>query len=721
MLRVSQILLAVLALAAVAPASEEDPFNVDFRCGWSGCYRPMEWTPVEIEIGGTSELTEPFAGSFTVSSQQDGMNIMNVTNEFVLTPDIRLHLPLVTKLAYTADKCSLTIRDERGRTQWAQDFNLWDFSRRNRLITAVNENDLLIGLVGRRKFGLLGLAKQTSCKSGRGQGEVHIGDKLPRMVPWDWTGFVPLDLLILYDPDWSLFNRQQLNAIAQWVSNGGKLLLVLGSHPLAPANPIARLLPFELRDVKQTTVPSETLREWDLRPGEPENITAWPLTPKSDARFYEAETHNADECLFATGYAGFGRVGVLGFDPSTLTDRQKANAARFWVSRIRAMLEDDPSLPRSTVDRRLQSNRISRSIVFGKQTEETTNRSRRFSRSGRYEIGQAQAANNNVMEFLYQGIKPLSIWWVIFLLTTLAVLLGPLDYKLLKRKGRLPLTWLTCTFWIALFTVGAYYGVEALRGGDMELTVVSVLDGIENTDHAWSTDYCGLFAPSSDDYRLEGLQPNQWWSGIAPTQQSIYQHNREVAGRRIYCFQHDGGNIPYSLPINIWTIQCLLNESPVQKLPFAAEVRRDADEIVVSIVNESESAIRNAHVFVADNRGANLGPVPAGASTEFRKNLRPMRIWADYDPGPYNQNYSSRGRRYSGSFKNENAFYAQGSLQRTRAISDYVARGAAVVSVEYDQAPISFGLEDRSFTQNHIQLARLVVFPKEQKEETGND
>jgi hypothetical protein len=457
------------------------------------------------------------------------------------------------------------------------------------------------------------------------------------MVPWDWTGFVPLDLLILYDPDWSLFNRQQLNAIAQWISNGGKLLLVLGSHPLAPANPIAELLPFEVGQVKQTTIPSEILGEWDLREGEPENVTAWPLAPKSDARFYEAETHSADECLFATGYAGFGRVGVLGFDPSTLTDRQKVNAARFWVSRIRVMLEDNTSLPRSTLNRQLRSNRISRSIVYGKQTEDTTNRSRRFRNRGRFEIGQAQEANNRVMDFLYRGIKPLSIWWVILLLTTLAVLLGPLDYKMLKRKGRLPLTWLTCTFWISLFTVGAYYGVEALRGGNMELTVVSVLDGIENTDHTWSTDYCGLFAPSSDDYRLEGLQPNQWWSGISPTQQSIYQYNREVAGRRIYCFQHDGGNIPYSLPINIWTIQCLLNESPVQKVPFTAEVRREADEVVVSIVNESESTIINAHVFVAENRGANLGPVPAGASTEFRKNLRPMMIWADHATSRYNQ------------------------------------------------------------------------------------
>jgi hypothetical protein len=100
------------------------------------------------------------------------------------------------------------------------------------------------------------------------------------MVPWDWTGFVPLDLLILYDPDWSLFNRQQLNAIVQWISNGGKLLLVLGSHPLAPANPIAELLPFELRDVWR---PNPTPASTKLRLTAPANVFSLPDMPASAA------------------------------------------------------------------------------------------------------------------------------------------------------------------------------------------------------------------------------------------------------------------------------------------------------------------------------------------------------------------------------------------------------------------------------------------------------
>ncbi len=718
MLRISAILLMVPALSIAASASEEDPFNVDFRCGWGSYFRPMEWTPLEIELGGTAELTEPFAGSVTISSQQDGLNIMNITNKFVLTPDLRLRLPLVTKLSFAANKCDVTIRDDRGRTQWKQEFNLWDYSVRTRFLTSIAESDLLIGLVGRGKFEVLRLSSRSVCHFGTGSGKVYVGHKLPNMVPWDWTGFVSLDLLILYDPDWGLFKPQQLSAIVQWVSNGGKLLVVLGSHPLPAANPIARFLPFELQGVKQVAIQPGTLEEWDLTYDEPETVSAWPLAPKRTARFYNAKTHDTDECLFATACAGFGRVGVLAFDPSTMSDTQRARAARFWVSRIQEILKDVGAPPRRNRNRQGLPGRGSRNIAFDMDPERAQANRGRF--QNRFDVGQAQGANNAVMEFLYQGIKPLSIWWVILLLTTLAVLLGPLDYKLLKRKDRLPLTWLTCTFWIALFTVGAYYGVQALRGGDMELRVVSVMDGIEDSDHAWSTDYCGLFAPYSDDYRLKGLQPNQWWSGIAPTQQSIYQRNQETAGRRIYCFQHDGGNIPYSLPINIWTIQCLLNESLIRKLPFAAEVQRQGEEVVVNIVNESESPILNARVFLDGNRGVNLGPVPAGASKQFRKKSRPMNIWTSFDSNRY-RNFSTGQRNYTGKFQNEDAFFAQGCMQRTRAISNYLARGAAVVCAEYDQAPVSFAVDARSCKETHVQLARLVVFPKEQKEETVND
>jgi hypothetical protein len=343
-------------------------------------------------------------------------------------------------------------------------------------------------------------------------------------------------------------------------------------------------------------------------------------------------------------------------------------------------------------------------------------------RQFQYEVGKAQSASNQVMEYLYNvsEMRPLSIWWVIFLLVTLAVLLGPVDYKILKIKDRLPLTWLTCTFWIILFTVGAYYGVQALRGGKMQFRMVSVLDGIEDSNQIWSTNYCGMFAPRSADYEIEGLNDNQWWSGIAPTQSQINVYNRELGSRKIYCYQHEGGNLPYSLPINIWTIQCLLNESPLNQLPFDARIERKDNEVVLNIDNESDAPILGGYVIFANNHGIHFDSIPANTNKQFRSQLRTMKLWGDSNFEKY-QYYYNPGQRHSGRFKNEDAFFAQGSLQRTQAISAYLANGAAVVCVYYDKAPVSFTIKNRSCKYDHIQLARLVVFPREKKEEIIND
>jgi hypothetical protein len=317
------------------------------------------------------------------------------------------------------------------------------------------------------------------------------------------------------------------------------------------------------------------------------------------------------------------------------------------------------------------------------------------------------------MEFLYQEIKPLSIWWVILLLTGLAVLLGPVDYKLLKRYGRLPYTWLTCSFWIFLFTVGAYFGVQYLRGGQLELRVVSVVDGIKNSDHVWSTSYCGLFAPKSDDYRLKDLQKNQWWSGIAPTGHSIGMGGQEAIGKRIYCLQHDGGNLPYSLPVNIWDVQCLLTESSLQRLPFDAEVERRGEDVILNIRNESESRILRGYVLLDDSHGVRFGPVRAGGTNQFRSRILRMKGW-DTFRSEFFRDYDPRRPQPVSSFKKESAFFAQGCLQRTRALDAYLRNGAAIVCVEYDQPAVSFALDGRSYSNNHIQFARLVVFPKVQ-------
>jgi len=670
-------------------------FNVDFSVGWGGCYRPMQWTPVEIGI--SSNLKEPLGGMVTVSAQQDELTRMDLAHEFVLTPDLPVTVPLVTKFAFAADKCEVRIVDSDGNTKWRYGYELWGYSPqgfRGRL-TSLSEKDMLIGLAGRRSFELFKLSERSKSQSGRGAGRVHLKDKLPRTLPWDWTGYCSLDLLVLYDPDWNSINSHQAAAIAQWVTNGGRLLVILGSRPLPATHPVAALLPFEIDQARQVVIPAEKLRSWGCRTKAGGRVLCWPLKAKVHSPYCSTKTYGSDAILFAAGLVGFGRVGVLAFNPADLkaisqvgTPTQN-DVARFWIEHLSAV-QGDPG--------KGQTRRAIEFASAGSGDDDNP------AYSYQYETGLGAKGLNSVLTHLLSipELRPLSIWWVIGLLTLLAVLLGPVDYFVLKRLDRLPLTWVTSAACITLFTVGAYYGVRALRAGQMQLRAVSVLDGVQGGP-AWVTTYSGLFAPESREYHLEGLQADQWWSGIAPAQDYMYRFDRGMAGKNIYCFQGDGGNLPTALPINIWSMQCLLTESPAANAPISAVVATDGDEVTLTVTNLSDAAISRGSVRFDGDRGMVFGPVAAGETRQLRGPLTRVGRWS-----------RPRDMRYGGSFRHRrsHAYFAQGSVERTFVIEEYLRRGAAVVCAEYDRAPPPFGVADYASDTNHVQLVRLVVFPK---------
>ncbi|MDY7010937.1 MAG: hypothetical protein SVV80_09330, partial [Planctomycetota bacterium] len=409
MSRLVPTLIVILSVASALQAKAPE-FNVDFNVGWGGCYRPMEWTPVEVGIA--AKLKKPFGGTVTISAQQDDLTRMTVSHQFVLTPDLPLRLPLVTRFAFAAGNCTVRISNERGRTQWFYEYKLWDYSSSSRRLTAVGEDELLIGLVGRRVFGLAQLPNNTVCRSRSKNGRVYLKQKLPRLLPWDWTGYRSLDLLVLYDPDWELINDHQAQAIAQWVSNGGKLLVVLGGRHLPAGHPIAKFLPVELGKLKQTALDAEIVNRWGCSSAEGTSVACRPMKPKPGSRIYNTSVFGTEEVLFSAGFVGFGQVGVLAFDPSVLKVRRQNNTVQFWTSCFGALLGDS-------------SDKTGRRTIAFEDGGNSDSNDYDYS----FETGLATRGANAVMEHLLsiKELRPLSIWWVIGLLTLLAVLIGPVD------------------------------------------------------------------------------------------------------------------------------------------------------------------------------------------------------------------------------------------------------------------------------------------------------
>jgi hypothetical protein len=295
------------------------------------------------------------------------------------------------------------------------------------------------------------------------------------------------------------------------------------------------------------------------------------------------------------------------------------------------------------------------------------------------------------------------------------------DYFVLKRLDKLPYTWLTCTGWIVIFTVGAYYGVQTLRGGKMQLRALSVVDGVAGSDCVWTTYYSGLFAPRSADYRPDGLDARQWWSAIAPSREQMYAHQTQAGMRQIHCLQGDGANHPVSLPISIWTIQSLLGEMRSSGMPFEARVRRRDDTVTVEIDNRTEAAIRGGFVLFADASGL-LGPVPPRSQRVFEVPVSSFEPWqAGERYQGFDEAYGGQPRmwqglqvpRYPGATAKQTheAFLAQGCLNRTVAMHTRLDLGAALVTVEFEDAAPPFTIANRSYDVNHKQYARLLVFP----------
>lgn len=708
------ICLLVGALAGAAQA--EEPINLDFRVGWDGCYRPLEWTPVEISISNT--LTEPAGGVLTVSGAQNSLTNMVIARDLVLTPGQPNYLPLVTKASFAVDSMSVRFYDPAGRRKLDKEFTLWDNQRNLSRLTPIGEGELLIGLTGRHSASLAKLPSVSIATGGkdgdpsRGPGKVYVAPKELRLLPWDWTGYASLDLLVLYDLQWDQLDPHQASAIVDWVSNGGKLLLVLGSHPLPPQHPFARMLPFAVNQSREVTLDETMLRECLGAPQavkdaaetarrkansgnsrvdspaaeklEPRTVVSW---LGEDARPVGGWKLQGEPAVAAYGPVGFGRVGVLAFDPASLAEEKPENLAPFWISRMGPLLDQ----------RKLESGDPRMANMDG------------YRNSYFYDPGRSGGSVSMLVDYIMTipEMRPVSIWAMIGLLSALALVLGPIDYFVLKRIDRLPLTWITSAVCIALFTGGAYYGVQWVRGGNAHLRAVSVVDGIAGQNRAWTTCYSGLFAATSGRYQLEGLADAQWWSGLSPSSGMEYYRGGNRGGRLnndLVFSQMGGANIPQPVPISIWSMQCLLQESPSPRMPISAEVQRDGENsLAVKITNHSDRPIAQGIVRLGKDRALPFGVVPPGETREFRGLLGPTSRWL-------RMGYSAFRRDQESDWLNAVTVYsAVGSVSRTAGIQWYLEQGAAVVCARYENAAPPFTVSGRSCIVEHTQFVRLVV------------
>ena len=235
------------------------------------------------------------------------------------------------------------------------------------------------------------------------------------------------------------------------------------------------------------------------------------------------------------------------------------------------------------------------------------------------------------------GLPPLE--QLATLLIAYIVLVGPVNYLVLRRLDRREWAWLTMPLLIVIFSVGAFGLGRALKGSDTIINTIAIVRGAAGAEAGLGQVYVGVFSPSrrTFDVSVGGgallsnpISVQQQGAGAAPLDILLGDPAR-VRGYAIGFGVLRGFRAETALPVPKVESDLALNDGRLQG----------------SVTNTSEKALEDAAV-VYGGSVAKLGDLAPGASAKIDLQLGTNQAFggglSDRMFGPYTGGTSDRDR-----------------------------------------------------------------------------
>ncbi len=437
---------------------------------------------------------------------------------------------------------------------------------RNPSQEVVNPRDLLFLTVGSRLPGLTRasvLLDQAAQPKGNKNAEEEDNDLEERgarrvavldsvaALPDHWFGYEAADVIVLATGG-DTFITQLLqeseaakrNALLEWVRRGGKLIVSVGRNQQLVARLFEKmpLLDCPVKGtVRRPALPE--MARWAQRPGDRpplRNVEMARLAPGRGAHVVLREPAGAgereDTPVVVEGSCGLGRVRLVAFDldapPFTTWDGQTA----FWRA---LMARFAPVMSRPNPNKggfgRDNPTELSDDLKRGRET--------------------------------FESVPVISFGWVALFILFYILLVGPLDYFILKKVfKRLELTWVTFPAVVIVVSVAAYFTAYALKGDDLRVNKVDLVEfDLHEPRQAYGTSWFTLFSPRIQSYSV-GVEPAapDWtgsppggapaWSGTVATMESaevLLRTGSQGLFRRPYEYAPAAAGLE-RVPIPVW-------------------------------------------------------------------------------------------------------------------------------------------------------------------------
>ncbi len=422
---------------------------------------------------------------------------------------------------------------------------------------AADPSQLLVGVVAERPDRIIGDLGVLAAPNTVPPAIVALTiNTLPERV----EALSAIDRLVWQDVDASDLNPAQLGALRGWIAQGGRLVIVggTGGPGLLSAFP-DELLPY--RPSATVDLPASALGTLlGELPSTATDLTA--LGGPAGAGRPLAIV--GDRVVAAELTFGNGSVTILGFDPTTP-----------WIADSKAD---------AVIWRRVLPTR-SGSAIFTSGSDDSQ-------------------LVNAVLSLQAAALPP--IGGLFALLIAYIVLIGPVNYLVLRRLGRRELAWLTMPVLIGVFAVAAYVFGASLRGTDILVNEVAIVRGAPGTDAGQGQVYLGIFSPGRGTYQLEV-------PGGALLSTPISQETGGMPGAgSLDVLQGDPARVR-DLAVGFSSIRTIRADTPLPAPNLAIDLRLENGHLKGTVTNHSSSTVEGVAVVLGAS-AATLGDLGPGAS-----------------------------------------------------------------------------------------------------------
>jgi len=566
------LLMVTTAAAAAAQVTPQVSMRVDV--GFGGLYRQGAWTPVYVTV--TDSRTE--SAVLQITSPHGSISAMHISQDITIGPAPTMYevfVPLYQSMGST----HVSISAGNHELAWKEIADYGSAVNGAFPVPPADNGDVVVALSGRGSSAaiLQSDLNMPACKSGW-VAQSHL--------PFSAIGYDGVDALILDSPTWSQIDPDSEKAIVDWVRAGGNLILWPGQGAAPPPGDVlAAVLPAQIGLPRTFSVSAADRDVLGL--GERfASLTGHDLQPRAGAaamRFF-GENSGSDAAVGYRQRVGLGNILILPVDLGLAQFIDGQKRAAFWSLLIEDVVPD-------------AAQRLS-------------------SPNGGYGGNMDQAYSSAVTNAAQltgdvPGLGRFDFSYIAICLIGLMIVVGPVDWFVLRKLGMQPWTWVTTAGWIVLVTTAAIEAGYWLKSGDLYFNTVRVVDEVNDGDavQVASRGVVAIYSPQSARYDIEPAAGG-WWE---PLLGQTYMGGQQSIENMDFV-QHRDSTVPDNVLVRIWDIRFLRDEA-IQSQPamIRSHLALDADNrLRGTIANLGTTRLQDVTVRGAGTVSWSIGDVPPG-------------------------------------------------------------------------------------------------------------